>query len=55
VLPWIEPQVSGVLTVGDDNDIYWEASGDPAGRAVIYLHGGPGSGLGRGWYRSWPG
>jgi proline iminopeptidase len=53
VLPWIEPQVSGLLTVGDDNDIYWEASGDPAGRAVIYLHGGPGSGLGRGLYRSW--
>ena len=53
MLPWIEPQVSGLLTVGDDNDIYWEASGDPAGRAVIYLHGGPGSGLGRGWYRSW--
>ncbi|MCC3293541.1 alpha/beta fold hydrolase [Arthrobacter sp. zg-Y411] len=32
--------------------IYWEASGNPAGTAVLYLHGGPGSSLGSGGYRS---
>ena len=32
--------------------IYWEASGNPAGIPVLYLHGGPGSSLGSGSYRS---
>ncbi|MFC7848674.1 alpha/beta fold hydrolase [Arthrobacter sp. NPDC057388] len=32
-------------------EIYWETSGNPAGVPVLYLHGGPGAGLGRG-YRS---
>jgi proline iminopeptidase len=31
--------------------LYWEESGDPDGQAAIYLHGGPGSGLGAGGYR----
>ena len=31
--------------------IYWEATGDPAGIPVLYLHGGPGGSLGRGGYR----
>jgi proline iminopeptidase len=31
--------------------IYWEATGDPAGTPVLYLHGGPGGSLGRGGYR----
>ncbi|MCC3279417.1 alpha/beta fold hydrolase [Arthrobacter sp. zg-Y40] len=31
--------------------IYWEASGNPAGIPVLYLHGGPGSSLGSGGYR----
>jgi proline iminopeptidase len=33
-----------MLDVGDAQQIYWECSGDPEGRAVVYLHGGPGSG-----------
>jgi proline iminopeptidase len=31
--------------------VYWEATGDPAGVPVLYLHGGPGSSLGKGGYR----
>lgn len=33
--------------------IYWEASGNPRGVPVLYLHGGPGGSLGRGGYRRW--
>jgi proline iminopeptidase len=42
--PPIEPYASGMLDVGDGQAIYWEASGNPAGKAAIALHGGPGSG-----------
>lgn len=31
--------------------IYWEATGEPNGIPVLYLHGGPGGSLGRGGYR----
>jgi proline iminopeptidase len=31
--------------------IYWEATGNPDGIPVLYLHGGPGGSLGRGGYR----
>jgi proline iminopeptidase len=49
--PIIEPFASGAVTTDDGNQIYWEASGNPAGKPVLYLHGGPGSGLGSGGYR----
>ena len=42
--PPIEPYATGMLEVGDDHSIYWEASGNPAGKAAVALHGGPGSG-----------
>jgi proline iminopeptidase len=42
--PEIEPHESGLLDVGDGNSIYWEVSGNPAGRPALVLHGGPGSG-----------
>lgn len=32
-------------------DIYWEASGNPAGVPVLFLHGGPGGSLRRGSHR----
>ncbi len=35
--------------------IYWEASGNPRGIPVLYLHGGPGGSLGGGGYRGWHG
>lgn len=31
--------------------IYWEASGNPSGIPVLFLHGGPGGSLGSGGYR----
>lgn len=42
---------TGLLTVEDDVRIYWEESGAPDGIPAIWLHGGPGSGLGGDGYR----
>jgi len=42
--PPIEPNRSGYLQVSKIHSIYWEESGNPKGRPVIFLHGGPGSG-----------
>ncbi len=42
--PKIEPYQRGMLEVGDDDRMYWEASGDPRGKPVVVVHGGPGSG-----------
>ncbi|MFG2000239.1 prolyl aminopeptidase [Spirillospora sp. NPDC048911] len=42
--PPIEPYDSGLLDVGDGNHIYWEACGNPAGKPLVMLHGGPGAG-----------
>jgi proline iminopeptidase len=49
--PPIEPYVDGHLLVDDGADIWWEASGNPLGQPVLWLHGGPGSGLRSGGYR----
>jgi len=51
VYPSIAPYRHGFLDRPDGNVLYWEASGSPAGRPALYLHGGPGSGLGQGAYR----
>jgi proline iminopeptidase len=40
----VEPFERGWLDVGDSQQVYWECSGNPNGRPVVYLHGGPGSG-----------
>jgi len=40
----VEPFRTGMLDVGDGHTMYWEESGDPAGKAAVLLHGGPGSG-----------
>lgn len=42
--PEIEPYAQGMLAVGDGHRVYWETCGNPAGKAVVVLHGGPGSG-----------
>ena len=47
----IDPHDHGWLQRESDTRIYWEESGNPAGRPALYLHGGPGSGLGSGAYR----
>ncbi|MEO7124035.1 MAG: prolyl aminopeptidase [Lacisediminihabitans sp.] len=42
--PEIEPYDSGMLDVGDAQLVYWEISGNPQGKPVVFLHGGPGGG-----------
>ncbi len=42
--PPIEPFESGMLKVSDLHTIYWEQSGNPDGKPVVFLHGGPGGG-----------
>jgi proline iminopeptidase len=42
--PEIEPYDHGMLDVGDLNRIYWETCGNPHGKPVVVIHGGPGSG-----------
>ncbi len=42
IFPPIEPFQTGHLRTGDGNEIYWETSGEPTGKPVVYLHGGPG-------------
>lgn len=37
----------GLLDVGDGNRVYWETRGNPNGRPVLIVHGGPGSGSSR--------
>ena len=43
--PPIDPYASGLLTMDDGAEIWWEISGNPDGRPVVWLHGGPGSGV----------
>jgi proline iminopeptidase len=33
-----------MLAVGDGHQVYWEVSGNPGGKPVVFLHGGPGGG-----------
>lgn len=47
----IEPFATGHLPVGDGNEIYWEASGNPKGKPALYLHGGPGGRISAGYRR----
>lgn len=44
--PPITPYDSGHLDVGDGHRIYWETCGNPKGKPVVFLHGGPGGGCG---------
>ena len=41
----------GMLDVGAGNEVYWEEWGSWGGIPALYLHGGPGSGLGTSRYR----
>jgi len=40
--PPIQPYESGHLDVGDGHSLYWELCGNPDGKPVVFLHGGPG-------------
>lgn len=43
--PPIEPYRTGRLDVGDGHSLYWEQCGNPDGKPVVFLHGGPGAGI----------
>ena len=42
--PEIEPFDSGRLQVSDLHSVYYEQCGNPNGKPVVFLHGGPGAG-----------
>jgi proline iminopeptidase len=42
--PEIEPYDSGFLKVSELHTLYYEQSGNPNGKPVVFLHGGPGGG-----------
>lgn len=44
--PEIEPYDTGHLVVSDRHTLYYEQCGNPQGRPVVFLHGGPGGGAG---------
>jgi proline iminopeptidase len=48
----IEPYRTGMLDVGDGHSLYWEVCGNPDGKPVVMLHGGPGAGCTPGMRRA---
>lgn len=42
--PDIQPYDAGMLAVDDRHTLYWEQCGNPDGKPVVILHGGPGGG-----------
>ena len=44
LFPFIVPFQTGFLDVGEGHQLYFELSGNPEGKPVIVLHGGPGAG-----------
>ena len=42
--PDIEPFDAGMLALDGLHQMYWEVSGNPNGKPVVFLHGGPGAG-----------
>lgn len=48
--PRSEATASGVLTMDDGQGVYWEETGRADGVPLLYLHGGPGGGLGNRGY-----
>ena len=44
LFPKIEAREKGLLQVSDIHFIYWERSGNPNGKKILVIHGGPGGG-----------
>ena len=44
LFPEIEPLETGFLEVSSIHTIYWERSGNPNGKKILIIHGGPGGG-----------
>jgi proline iminopeptidase len=49
--PEIEPFASGWMQTGSEHEIYYEECGNPQGKPVIVLHGGPGGAVNPGMRR----
>jgi proline iminopeptidase len=47
LFPDIEPEQQGLLDVGNGHRLHWQASGNPQGKPVVWLHGGPGASASR--------
>jgi len=43
--PEIEANYTDFLDVGNEHRLYYEESGNPSGKPVVFLHGGPGGGV----------
>lgn len=43
--PEIEPYQTGRLKVSDIHELYYEQVGNPQGRPIVFVHGGPGGGV----------
>jgi proline iminopeptidase len=46
LFPDIGPFETGYLPLSDGHVMYWEQVGNPQGKPVLFLHGGPGAGAG---------
>ncbi len=46
LFPEIAPYQSGYLPLSGGHVMYWEQVGNPLGKPVLFLHGGPGAGAG---------
>jgi len=42
--PEIQPYRTGRLKVSGPHELFFEESGNPQGKPVVFLHGGPGGG-----------
>jgi proline iminopeptidase len=51
--PPIEPNHTGSLEVGNGHKLYYEECGNPRGKPVVFLHGGPGGGCSAAMRRFW--
>ncbi len=51
--PPIESNHSGFLKVDSGHELYYEECGNPNGKPVVFLHGGPGGGCTEGMRRFW--
>jgi proline iminopeptidase len=43
--PTLEPYNKGFIKVSSLHSLYWEECGNPQGKPVVFLHGGPGGGI----------
>lgn len=51
--PEIEAYESGMLDVGEGHSLYYERVGTPGAKPAVFLHGGPGGGMGPAHRRQW--